>query len=183
MDHLAVMTTWAMRRGLPVPSITVTDYSVSVSFLGKDYLEEGTTTEAIQRACSFAYQQSGVFGKVTQIGFLLNPLHDIVAIMDAETFGSPNRVWSLTDYAGYHVAVFAGPADMPVRTDEAPYTVYTTVHPGKECYAQRIAWYIYDHIEVWKEHKTRVDLYLPEDVGGWIGTLLEGEGVEHTLYF
>ena len=182
MDYVQVLAAWCVRHGVALPTY-VQDDGTRCVFLGKVYGVEIGGRQGMQDAAQEAYESSGVFGKVVQVGFVPAVRRDLEVLVDLE-HGSPG---DLLD------ALRASPKDVQVSvfvpynnivefpSNEHSYTIYSTVHPGDEAFWARIEWYLQARTPMWQRHDTLVRVYTSFPYGEHIKSLLNAAGVRVAL--
>lgn len=187
MNYVEVLANWCVRRGVALPTYREVGEMTYVSFLGKDYAASPKGRIGMQCAAQEAYESSGVFGKVTQSGFVPLPRHDQEYLVDL-AHGAPGCLLAALNKAPMNVQVtaFAPYADTtayPPDNYSTPYsyTVYETVHPGDEAFWARVDWYIQMRLPTWMRDGTTVYIYSDILGGDYLRVGLEAFGVSVVL--
>jgi len=182
MDYVEVLAAWCVRHGVALPTYEHVDGTRCV-FLGGEYSVENSGRQGLQDAAQEAYEGSGVFGKVVQVGFVPAVRRDHEVIVDL-AHGSPGALNDalLTSPASVQVSVFA-PYNNTVEypRNNYSYTIYDTVHPGDEAFWARIEWYLQARTPMWQRHDTLVHIYTSVPYGNHIKNLLNAAGVRVAL--
>jgi hypothetical protein len=187
MDYVEVLAAWCVRHGVALPTYEQVEGTRCV-FLGKEYDVEIGGRQGMQDAAQDAYEGSGVFGKVVQVGFVPNVRRDQEVIVDL-AHGPPGALNDalLASPASVQVSVFAPynntvayPHTVP-PTSDYNYTIYSTVHPGDEAFWARIEWYLQARTPVWQRYDTLVHVYTSVPYGNYIKSLLNDAGVRVAL--
>lgn len=184
MDYVEVLAAWCVRHGVALPTYEqVGRGGTRCVFLGKEYDVEIGGRQGWQDAAQEAYEGSGVFGKVVQVGFVPCVRRDHEVIVDL-AHGSPGALNDalLASPASVQVSVFA-PYNNTVEypTSDYNYTIYSTVHPGDEAFWARIEWYLQARTPMWQRHDTLVHVYTSVPYGNHIKSLLNDAGVRVAL--
>lgn len=187
MDYVQVLTNWCVRRGVPLPSYKEIDKHTYVTFLEKTYSVHLSGDIGMQCAAQEAYEGSGVFGKVTQVGFVPIVRRDKEFLVDL-AFGAPGCLLAAVREAPIDVQVtafapYGYTVNHPTHTDEQPYnyTVYTTVHPGDDAYWARVDWYIQMRSATWQRDDTTIYIYSSGVHGDQLRANLEAYGISVVL--
>lgn len=183
MDYVEVLANWCLRRGVPLPSYKEGGNRVCVSFFNEEYSATPTGPVGMQCAAQEAYEHSGVFGKVVQVGFVPLARRDKEFLVDL-AHGAPGCLLAAVREAPMDVQVsafapFNYTVEHPTHTDQQPYsyTIYETIHPGEETYWARIHWYLQMRIPTWVRDGTTVYIYSSIKGGNYLRETLETVGV------
>jgi len=187
MDYVDVLANWCVCRGIALPVYKEVGDKTQVSFLGKEYTATPKGRIGMQCAAQEAYENSGVFGKVQQFGFVPLVRSDKEILVDL-AYGAPGCLLAAVRSASIDVQVtaFAPYNDAtihPTHTLHEPYnyTVYPTIHPGDEAYWKRVDWYIGMRLPTWQKNETTVYVYSSYLCGEYFRTVLESAGVSVVL--
>lgn len=182
MDYVQVLAAWCVRHGVALPTYKQTDHT-RCTFLGKEYGVGGVGRQGMQDAAQEAYESSGVFGKVVQVGFVPSVRRDHEILVDLE-HGSPGALLDALQASpkDVQVSVFA-PYNNIVEfpSNEYSHTIYGTVHPGDEAFWARIEWYLQARTPMWQRYDTLVHVYTDVPYGDHIKSLLNAAGVRVAL--
>jgi len=183
MDYVEALANWCVRRGVALPVYKEVGDRTQVTFFGKDYSDTPKGRIGMHCAAQEAYEGSGVFGKVTQCGFVPLVRRDKEYLVDL-AHGAPGCLLAAVRDAPVDVQVtafapYAYVIDHPVHTVDQPYnyTVYDTIHPGEEAYWTRVEWYIQMRLQTWLKDKTTVYICSSYLSGEHIRSLLEPAGI------
>lgn len=178
MDYVEVLAAWCVRHGVALPTYEQVE-GTRCMFLDKEYCVGIGGRQGLQDAAQEAYEGSGVFGKIVQVGFVPAVRRDHEVIVDL-AHGSPSALVDAlrASPASVQVSVFS-PYNNIVEfpNNEYNYTVYSTVHPGDEAFWARIEWYLQARTPVWQRHDTLVHVYTSVPYGNHIKSLLNDAGV------
>ena len=184
MDYVQVLAAWCVRHGVALPTYVRQEGDMRCTFLGKEYNVGGVPgRQAFQDAAQEAYESSGVFGKVVQIGFVPAVRRDHEVLVDLE-HGSPGALLDALQASpkDVQVSMFA-PYNNIVEfpSNEYSCTIYCTVHPGDEAFWARIEWYLHARTPMWQRYDTLVHVYTDVPYGEHIKSLLNAAGVRVAL--
>ena len=176
MDYVEVLANWCVRRGVSIPTYTFSVQGTTCLFMNKEYTVKIRGRQGAQDAAQEAYEHSGVFGKVTQSGFVPEVRRDREVIIDTE-YGSPGALVDAlrSSPPNVQVSVFTtynSTFEFP-KSPGYSYTTYTTIHPGDEAYVARIEWYIQTRLPVWRRYDTEVHVYSNTPMGEHIKNTLD----------
>lgn len=187
MDYVEVLSTWAMRHGVAAPQYKQTYKMTDCVFLNRKYSVDTMGRYGLQEAAQRAYEHSGVFGNVRQVGFVPDVFVLDEVLMDFARFYPDTAPLAMKDalskYPEAQITIFAPYNDTQVEQIQSncAYTVYSTVHPTDEALWARIEWYTLSRMQTWTKYDTHIHLYSNDQYGQKIKDFLEGHGLVVTL--